>query len=76
MEKFFLGPLFAGQEVNIVDQQNICLTIALSKPDQHIVLDRVDELVGEPLTREVHHLLDLSSFDRLLADRLHQVRLS
>jgi hypothetical protein len=72
VEKFFLGPLFAGQEVNIVDQQNICLTVALSKPDQHIVLDRVDE----PLTREVHHLVDLSSVDRLLADRLHQVRLS
>jgi hypothetical protein len=40
------------------------------------VLDRVDELVDEPLTREVHHLVDLSSVDRLLADRLHQVRLS
>jgi hypothetical protein len=62
--------------VNIVDQQNICLAIALSKPDQHILLDRVDEFVDEPLTREVHHLLHLSTFDCLLADRLHQVRLS
>ena len=53
MEKFFLGTLFAGQELNIVDQQNICLTIALSKPDQPIMLDRVDELVDEPLAREV-----------------------
>src|ERR1700757_1303871 len=76
MKKFLLGTLFSGQELNIVDQQNICLTIPFSKPDQHIVLDRVDELIGEPLAREGHHLLVSFSFNRLLADRLHQVRLS
>jgi hypothetical protein len=58
--------------MHVVDQQNTCLAIALSKPHQHIVLDRLDE----PLTRQVHHLVGLSSVDRLLANRLHQVRLS
>src|SRR4029077_16793948 len=68
MEKFFLGTFFAGQKVNIVDQQDICLTIALPKSDKRVVLDRIDELIDEPFAREIHYLLGLSSFDRLLAD--------
>src|ERR1700732_3513087 len=76
MEKFFLGTLFAGQELNIVNEQNICLSITLPETDQLVALDGVDEFVREPLTREVHHFLRLFSFDRLLADRLHQVSLS
>ena len=50
VEEFFLGTFFAGQEVYIIDQENVCLAVALSKPDQHVMLDRVDELVCEPFT--------------------------
>src|ERR1700722_8145226 len=76
MEKFFLRALFAGQELNIVDEQNVGLTITLPETDQLVALDGVDKLVRKPLAREVHHFLGLGAFNRLLADRLHQMRLS
>src|SRR5271156_1943876 len=57
VEELFLGTFFAGQEMYIIDQENIGLAVALSKSDQHIMLDRVDELVGESFTGKVHHLL-------------------
>ncbi len=55
VEKFLLRTLLAAEEMDVVDQEQIGLAIALAEFDQVVVLDRVDELVDEKLAREIHH---------------------
>ena len=74
VEKFFLRPFFAAEELDIIDQQKIGLAIALAEFDQGIVLNGVDELVNENLTREVHHFRGFLFVPNILTDRLHQMR--
>ena len=50
------------------------MAIALSKLHQITVLDRIDELVDEKLTGEIHHLRVFFLRPHILTDRLHQMR--
>ena len=47
VKKFLLGTLLATEEMNVVNQEQVRLTIALAELDQVVVLDRVDEFVDE-----------------------------
>ncbi len=76
VEKFLLRALFAAEELNVVDQQQIGLPVAFAKFDQVIVLDGVDEFVDEKFARKVHHLRVFLFHPDVLPDRLHQVRLA
>src|SRR5215813_244034 len=76
MEKFLLRPLFATEKLNIVNQKKVSLAIALPEFYQIAVLDRVDELVDEQLTRDVDHLHVFPFRPDELADGLHQMGLA
>src|SRR5207249_3827301 len=55
VEEFFLSPLLARDELDVVDQEQIDRAIARPELRGPIVADRVDELVGEALGREIRH---------------------
>src|SRR5436305_8103875 len=73
VKEFLLRALLASQKLDIVDEQKIGLAIALSEFHEITVLDRIDELVDELFTREVHHLHVFSFRPHILPDGLHQV---
>ena len=74
VKKFFLRTLLAAKKLDVVDQKEISLAIAFSELDQITVLDRIDELVDEELTGEVHHLRVFFLRPHVLTNRLHQMR--
>ena len=76
VEKFFLRALLASEKLNVVDQKEICLAIALPEFHQIAVLDGIDEFVDEELAGEVHHLHVFVLSPDILTDRLHQMRLA
>src|SRR5688572_4668795 len=68
MEKFLLDPFFACQKLNVVDQQNISLSIFSTKTGQLVILDSVDVLVGKLFRRNVSHARVLSMPGYMLAN--------
>src|SRR6266576_5031126 len=76
VKEFFLGTLFAPEKLDVVNQEEISLPITLPEFDQIAVLDRIDELVDEQFTGEVHHLHVSLLGPDILADGLHQVGLA
>src|SRR5919198_2024186 len=76
VEKFLLRPLLTTEKLNVVNQKKLGLAITLPEFDQITMLDRVDELVDEQLTRDVDHLHVFSFRPDELADGLHQMRLA
>jgi hypothetical protein len=76
VEKFLLRTVLARQELDVVDQQHVDLTVALAKLLQLAVLDRADVVVGELLRRDVENLEVLSVLLDEMPDRLHQVGLA
>ena len=76
VEELLLGTLLAGKELYVVDHQNVGLTIAPSESDKGVVLDGVDELVGELLATEVDDAGTLLDRENVVADRLEEVGLA
>src|SRR5436190_24065833 len=76
VEKFFLRALFAAEELDVVNQEQIGLPIAFAKFDEVVVLDGVDEFVDKKFARKVHDLGVFLFHSDELSDRLHQVRLA
>src|SRR5436190_9349775 len=76
VKEFFLGPLFAPEKLDVVNQEEISLPITLPEFDQITVLDRVDELVDEQLTGDVEHLHVFPFRPDELADGLHEMGLA
>src|SRR5206468_10036382 len=76
VKKFLLRPLLTTEKLDVVNQKNVGLAITLPEFDQITVLNRVDELVDEQLTRKVDHLHVFFLCPDALADGLHQVRLA
>src|SRR5580704_8553151 len=76
VKEFFLGTLLASEKLDVVDQEEIDLAIALSEFDQITVLDRVDELIDEQFTGNINHLYVFLLGPNVLANGLHQVGLA
>src|SRR5215472_8996210 len=76
MEKFLLRTLLTTKKLNVVDQKHVRLAITLPEFHKVTVLDRVDELVDEQLTRDVDHLHVFPFRPDELADGLHQMGLA
>src|ERR1700757_501002 len=76
MEKFLLRPLLTAEKLNVVNQKKVRLAITLPEFDKITVLDRVDELVDEQLTRDVDQLHVFPFRPDDLADGLHQMGLA
>src|ERR1041385_8571925 len=75
VKKFLLRPFFTTQKLDVVDQKKVGLPVTLAELDQITVLDRVDELVDEQLTRDIDHLHVFPFRPDELADGLHEMGL-
>ncbi len=53
VEKFFLRGLFTGDELNIVNQQDVNGAIFFAERFGGVSTNRVDEVVGELLGRDI-----------------------
>ena len=74
MEKFFLGTFLARQELDIVDEQHVRLTVLLPELFRGGRLDRRDDLVGEHFTVHIDDVeIRMVLFDFHL-DGVEQVR--
>src|SRR5438552_12309285 len=76
VKEFLLRSLLASEKLDVVNQENISLAITLPEFDEIAVLDRVDELVDEQLTRDVDHLHVFLFRPDELAGGLHQMGLA
>ena len=76
VEEFLLGPLFARDELNVVDQQKVDRPVARAEGGRAVVADRIDELIGEVLGREIDDQRAGKQVNRPVADRVEQVRLA
>ena len=76
VEELGLRAFFAGEKLDVVDQQHVHRPIALAEIEHAIVADRVDHLVHESLGRDVGELQIAIVLQHVVPDRVHQVRLA
>ena len=76
MEELLLGPVLAGQELDVVDEQDITVAVALAEFVHLVSPDRLDHLVHEPLAGHVGDLALAALLHHGMADRVHQVGLA
>ncbi len=74
VKKFFLRAIAAGQEMDVVDHQQIDVAIAMAELMHVAVLDRQDELVDERIAGEIQDPRVGLLLEHLLADGLKQMR--
>src|SRR5690625_1548235 len=73
MEEFFLGLFLAGDELHVVNEQQVDGTVAFPERVRVLFPDRVDEVVGEGLSRDVFDRQLREQAGDLVPDRVHQV---
>ena len=76
MEKFLLGPFPSGQELHVIDDQDVRtpkLVLELCHP---VALDVHHQLVGERFRRQIHDPLAPVAAQRRVSDRIDEVCLS
>ena len=76
MEELLLDALFAGKELDIVNEQHIGLPVFLAEAGKLVVLDALDVFVRKPLGGEVGDPRALLVGDHVLADRVEQMGLA
>ncbi len=76
VEELLLRRLLARQELDVVDQQDVHVAVALAEGVALPVADRVDELVGELLRAHVPHPGPRVEAPRVVPDRVQQVGLA
>ena len=76
MEELLLRPLLAGDELDVVDEQEVDVPVAPPKLRRAVVADRVDQLVGEPLGGDVDDDHSREQLGALVADRVQEMRLA
>ena len=55
VEELLLNPLFAGQELDVVNEQHVGLPVFLAEAGELVVLDAVNVFVGKLLRGKVGH---------------------
>src|SRR5262245_63748394 len=76
MEELLLRPLLAGNELDVVDEEEVDVAIFGAKLRRSIVADGVDELVGEALRREVEQAKRGIEAGDLMTDGMKEVGLA
>ena len=76
VEELLLGPLLVGDELDVVDEQQVDPPVARPEVVDPALLDAGDELVGELLAGDVDDALAREARDDRVADGVHQVRLA
>ena len=56
VEEFFLGGILAGDKLDIVDEQDVNIAIAIAKFFGLLATNGVDEIVGEFFARDIQHV--------------------
>ena len=73
MEELFLGGVFARNELDVVDQQNINIAIAIAELFGLLPANGVDQVVGELFARHIQHIDVGILRQRRIADGVQQV---
>ncbi len=73
MEELFMDAFFAGEELNVVDEQDIGLAVSATEFGELVILDGVDVVVGEAFGGDVGDAGSFSLADDLEADGVEQV---
>ena len=76
VEELLLRPLLVGDELDVVDEEEVDPAVAGPEVVDAALLDARDELVRELLARRVDDPLAREAGDDRVADRVHQVRLA
>ena len=76
VEELLLRPLLVGDELDVVDEQQVDAPVAGAEVVDAPLLDAGDELVGELLAGGVDDALAREAGQDLVADGVHQVRLA
>ena len=76
VEELLLRPLLVGDELDVVDEEEVDPPVAGAELVDLALLDRGDELVGELLAGRVDDALARELGDHLVADGVHQVGLA
>src|SRR5215213_3230921 len=76
MEELLLDPLLVLEELDVVDQEHAEGAVALLEALDPLVPQRVDEVVHEPLARDVADGEIVRVLADVVADRLEKVRLA
>ena len=76
VEELFLDTLFAGEKLDVVDQQHVDVPVALAEFREGILLERLDELVGEFFRRKVGDPRVGVGAENGVSDGVHQVGLT
>ena len=72
VKELFLGATFIGEDLDIIDEEDIGLAVAFPEFEEGIILDGVDEVVGEGFAGDVDDFGLLFSGDGI-ADGVHEV---
>src|SRR5581483_4953702 len=76
VEELFLRPLFAGEELDVVDEEDVDAAVPLAELLALLSADGVDELVRELLARRVGDALLRMTPRHGVTDRVHEMRLA
>ena len=76
VEELLLGAVLAGDELDVVDEQDVDRAVLLAEGGQAIEADGVDHLVDEAIGRDVEDVEALLAGQDVVADGVHQVRLA
>src|SRR5262249_45396760 len=76
VKEFFLRTLFTSEKLDVVNQEEIHLTITLAEFDQIAVLDRVEYLFNKQSAQNIDHLHFFLLPQDELAKSLHRVGLA
>ena len=76
VEELFLRPFLVGDELDVVDEQQVDAPVARPEVVDLALLDAGDELVGELLAGRVDDALAREARQHLVADGVHQVGLA
>src|SRR5688572_18316252 len=75
VEELLLRALLAGEELDIVDQQDVRLAVTLAEFHQTAGLDRVDEVIRDPLAGNTEPLPPALLRENAMPDRMHEMPL-
>ena len=76
VEELLLRAVAAGEEVDVVDDQQVDVAVAMAELVHVAGLDGVDELVDEAVAGQIEDARRRLALEHLLADGLQQVRLA
>ena len=74
VEELFLSALLPREEMDVVDQQGVDITIILTELGQFVLTDRVDKFIGEFLGRDISDARLGIVHQHLVRHRMHEVR--